>query len=74
MHSFVGSDIHGAFDSFCPGGDSVEVRSRGNQRQDVLMDEADRRRYLDLMSRHCQEHGVRILGYCQMTDHVHLIQ
>jgi putative transposase len=37
------------------------------------MDEADRRRYLDLMSRHCQEHGVRILGYCQMTNHVHLI-
>jgi putative transposase len=41
--------------------------------QDVFMDDADRRRYLDLMSRHRQEHGVRVLGYCQMTNHDHLI-
>ena len=58
---------------FAPAGVPLHVRSRGNQRQDVFVDDADRRRYLDLMSRHCQEHGVRVLGYCQMTNHVHLV-
>src|SRR5580704_3320724 len=58
---------------FAPAGVPLHVRSRGNQQQNVFMDDTDRRRYLDLMSRHCQEHGVRIFGYCQMTNHVHLI-
>jgi putative transposase len=58
---------------FAPAGVALHVRSRGNQRQDVFVDEADRRRYSELLVQHCREHGVAILGFCQMTNHVHLI-
>ena len=65
--------MNGATLAVCSGGVPVHVRSRGNQRQDVFGDDVDRRRYQDLMVQHCAEFGVDILGYCQMTNHVHLI-
>jgi putative transposase len=58
---------------FAPAGIPLHVRSRGNQRQDVFADNADRLRYLELLARHCQEYDVKILGYCLMTNHVHLV-
>ena len=39
----------------------------------LRFDFEDRRRYSDLLVQHCREYGVAILGYCQMTNHVHLI-
>jgi REP-associated tyrosine transposase len=49
------------------------ITQRGNNRQPVFFSPDDRLFYLDLLSRHAQRSGVRILGYCLMTNHVHLI-
>ncbi len=49
------------------------ITQRGNNRQDVFLLPEDRRFYLDLLRAKCSEHGVAVLGYCLMTNHVHLI-
>jgi len=49
------------------------VTQRGNNRQDVFFVDDDRRVYLDLLQRHSRQHGLRVLGYCLMTNHVHLV-
>lgn len=49
------------------------VTQRGNNRQDVFFVNDDRVAYLDVLRTQCGKHGVRVLGYCLMTNHVHLI-
>jgi putative transposase len=49
------------------------VTQRGNNRQDVFFVDGDRVRYLDLLGEQCDREGVRLLGYCLMTNHVHLV-
>jgi putative transposase len=49
------------------------VTQRGNFQQTVFHEAADRRRYLELLKFHCEEHAVRIAGYCLMGNHVHLL-
>jgi putative transposase len=49
------------------------VTQRGNNRQDVFFTADDRRAYLDLLRDHCTAAGVTVLGYCLMTNHVHLL-
>jgi putative transposase len=49
------------------------VTQRGNDRQAVFHSPHDRRLYLDLLSRYAVRSGVRILGYCLMTNHIHLV-
>ena len=49
------------------------VTQRGNRRQTVFFDDADRRLYLQLLGRHCSEHRVAITGYCLMSNHVHVL-
>ena len=49
------------------------VTQRGNDRQDVFLSPADRRLYLELLAWHAGRSGSRILGYCLMTNHMHLI-
>jgi len=49
------------------------VTQRGNNRQDVFFVDDDRRMYLKLLAAQCRRHGVKLLGYCLMTNHVHLI-
>ena len=49
------------------------ITQRGNNRQDVFLLDANRYGYIRLLaenSRHC---GMQILGYCLMTNHVHLV-
>jgi putative transposase len=58
---------------FAPAGVPLHVWCRGNQQQNIFLDDADRRRYMELLVRHATERAVRILGYCQMTNHIHLI-
>jgi putative transposase len=58
---------------FAPARIPLHVRCRGNQQQDVFLDDQDRRRYMELLVRHAAESAVSILGLCQMTNHVHLI-
>jgi len=49
------------------------LTQRGNNRQEVFFVDDDRRAYLQILARQCGRHGVSILGYCLMDNHVHLI-
>jgi putative transposase len=49
------------------------ITQRGNNRQDVFFTDADRRLYLTLLKEETQRHGVQILAYCLMSNHVHLV-
>ena len=49
------------------------ITQRGNNRQDVFLLDEDRRFYLDSLRFQARRHGVRLLGYCLMTNHVHLV-
>jgi putative transposase len=46
---------------------------RGNHRQTVFFAEADCRFYLDLLRLYTARYEVRILGYCLMGNHVHMV-
>ncbi len=49
------------------------ITQRGNNRQDVFFTDDDRRRYLDILKAESEKHRLLILGYCLMTNHVHII-
>ena len=49
------------------------ITQRGNNRQDVFLLDDDRRFYLETLRERSQRHGVTLLGYCLMTNHVHLV-
>lgn len=49
------------------------ITHRGNNKQSIFFDDEDRKRYLRLLRRYSQEHGLRILAYCLMTNHIHVV-
>lgn len=49
------------------------ITQRGNNRQDVFFVDDDRRVYLSLLKEHSEKYGLEILGWCLMTNHIHLI-
>ena len=49
------------------------VTQRGNRRENVFFTDADRRTYLTWLKAYCDAHGVAVLAYCLMTNHIHLI-
>ena len=49
------------------------ITQRGNNRQDVFYADDSRDVYLDLLERHAQRDELGVLGYCLMSNHVHLI-
>jgi len=49
------------------------VICRGNNRQAIFRDDADRKRYLEKLSFYCQEKNVDLLSYCLLSNHVHLL-
>ena len=49
------------------------VTQRGNNRQDVFFVDDDRSAYLDVLRDQSERFGFRLVGYCLMTNHVHLI-
>ena len=49
------------------------ITQRGNYRQDVFCGDGDRLIYLGLISEYCKPARLRLIGYCLMTNHVHLI-
>jgi putative transposase len=51
----------------------LHVSARGNGRQDIFLDDADRERYLLLLGRTVAYARWRCLAYCLMTNHVHLL-
>jgi len=49
------------------------VTQRGNSRQMILSSDAERQVYLDLLKQAVELHAVSVLGYCLMSNHVHLV-
>jgi putative transposase len=49
------------------------VTQRGNNRQDVFFVDDDRRVYLSLLAQRSAACGLQVLGYCLMSNHVHLV-
>ena len=52
---------------------AFHVTARGNYRQTVFFSDHDRAEYLDLLQRYAGVEGLEILGWCAMTNHVHLL-
>jgi putative transposase len=50
------------------------ITQRGNNRQNVFLLDEDRRFYIEALRAKSRQHGLTILGYCLMTNHVHLIE
>jgi REP-associated tyrosine transposase len=46
---------------------------RGNQRQDIFVDDQDRVEYLDRLKRYKRERGFVLYAYVLMTNHIHLL-
>jgi len=49
------------------------VTQRGNRRDDVFFTKADRRKYLSLLKKYARRYRLKVIAYCLMTNHVHLI-
>lgn len=49
------------------------ITQRGNNRQDVFFVDDDREAYLAILAKQAARHGLRILGYGLMPNHVHLV-
>ncbi len=49
------------------------VTQRGNARQVILADDADRIAYVELLRQYSELYRLSLLGYCLMSNHVHLI-
>jgi len=49
------------------------ITQRGNARRFILAKDTDRMVYLDLLQQGMQRHKVELMGYCLMSNHVHLV-
>ena len=49
------------------------VTQRGNGRQFILATDAERMVYLDLLRQAVRVEGLTVVGYCLMSNHVHLV-
>ncbi len=49
------------------------VTQRGNARNSILKHNSDRIVYLQLLRHYTALHDLRLLGYCLMSNHVHLV-
>lgn len=54
-------------------GGLYHVTSRGDRREDIYFNDADRHAWLDILSKVCERFNWVIHGYCQMTNHYHFI-
>jgi REP element-mobilizing transposase RayT len=55
-----------------PGG-TYHITARGNRRQAIFHDADDRRLFIALLSRVAQRREWRLIAYCLMTNHFHLV-
>ncbi len=49
------------------------ITQRGSRRQDVFFTASDRKAYLEWMQQYSTRYDLAILGYCLMTNHIHLV-
>ncbi|MCF6353729.1 MAG: transposase [Candidatus Polarisedimenticolaceae bacterium] len=49
------------------------ITQRGNRREDIFFKDNDREFYLEWLGEYCDKWQVKILAWCLMTNHIHLI-
>lgn len=49
------------------------VCARGNNSQNIFLDDQDRTRYLFLIEKYRAQHDLECFAYCLMTNHIHLL-
>jgi len=49
------------------------ITQRGNARQDIFVNDSVRRAYLRLLRQHARVNRLRVLAYCLMTNHAHIV-
>jgi len=49
------------------------VMNRGNRREDIFIDDQDRRKFLTTLEEACQKTGWQVHAYCLMRNHFHLV-
>jgi len=49
------------------------VINRGDRREDIFRDDADRIRFLETLGEACGKTGWHVLAYCLMSNHFHLV-
>jgi REP element-mobilizing transposase RayT len=54
-------------------GAMYHVRSRGNRRQDIFLDDIDRHDFLKTLAEACQKTGWQVDAYCLMSNHYHVV-
>ena len=54
-------------------GGLYHVTSRGNRREDIYADDADRLAWLNILGQCCERFNWAIHAWCQMTNHYHII-
>jgi putative transposase len=52
---------------------AYHITQRGNNRQDVFFVDEDRQVYLSLLREQSELYGLSVVGYCLMSNHVHLV-
>ena len=50
------------------------ITQRGNNKQEVFNDHNDCRKYLSLLAKYSIKYKLKIISYCLMPNHVHLIE
>lgn len=58
---------------FVPGGLIYHIINRGNGRANVFHNEADFRAFERVLSLACERHDMRLLAWCLMSNHFHLV-
>ena len=54
-------------------GGLCHVTSRGDRREDIYADDADRLAWLDILGQCCDRFNWAIHAWCQMTNHYHIV-
>ncbi|MCE5339931.1 MAG: transposase [Planctomycetaceae bacterium] len=49
------------------------ITQRGNNKQDVFFVDDDKKVYLEILKQQAEKYALTLMGYCLMTNHVHLI-
>lgn len=49
------------------------ITQRGNYRQNIFINDADREKYLSFVNEESKRYGLTIVAYCLMSNHVHFI-
>ena len=57
----------------CAEGYPHHITQRGNNKEKVFFDDEDKRFYLDVLRRYKDKYKIKILAYCLMGNHVHVL-